>query len=101
MGLQGGYRRGGGYRGFVPFKLWCGGMIVLSQTVGTSAPNPVQTRLKITRGTTAQHDIQWRKKRGQKQTQREKKQWTDTTELILKESHVRLLKSHARLRAKT
>lgn len=38
-------------------------MFVWSQTVGASAPNPVQRRLKITRGTTAQHAIQWRRKR--------------------------------------
>lgn len=48
-------------------------MIVSSQTVGTSAPNPVQTRLKVTRGTAAQHDIQWRKRgrkrRGEERTE--------------------------------
>ena len=37
-------------------------MIVWSQTVGASAPNPVQGRLQITRGTTAQHAIQWRRR---------------------------------------
>lgn len=47
----------------VPFSLWWGDMFVWSQTVGASAPNPVQRRLKITRGTTAQHAIQWRRKR--------------------------------------
>jgi len=30
-------------------------VIVWSQTVGASAPNPVQRRLQITRGTAAQH----------------------------------------------
>lgn len=38
-------------------------MIVWSQTVGASTPNPVQRRLKITRGITPQHAIQWRKRR--------------------------------------
>lgn len=57
----------------VPFTLWWGDMIVWDQTVGTSAPNPVQRGLQITRGTTGQHAIQWSKKQGEKtQTWREK-----------------------------
>lgn len=70
----------------VPFTLWWGDMIVWAQTVGTSAPNPVQRGLQITRGTTGQHAIQWSKKqggRGRKQTWREK-QWTNRKDALKK-----------------
>lgn len=69
-------------------------MIVWGQTVGTSAPNPVQRGLQITRGTTGQHEIQWRRKqeeRTQTNTERKKKQWTKRKD-ALKESLVRFSK---------
>lgn len=58
-------------------------MIVWAQTVGTSAPNPVQRGLQITRGTTGQHAIQWSKKQGGEDANKHEEKNNGQTEKML------------------
>lgn len=68
-------------------------MIVWSQTVGTSTPNPVQRGLQITRGTTAQHAIRWRRRQEERTETNTKRKTMDKQERsALKQSSVRFPK---------
>lgn len=71
----------------VPFTLCWGDMIVWAQTVGTSAPKPVQRDLQVTRGTTGQQAVQGKETgaRGRKQTWRET-EWTNRKDALKKSS---------------